>query len=218
MSRGMKIFRNIAAGLGLLVAVAVIAALIIVRTAWFREYVRTQIIATVEDSTGGRVEVGAFRFDESRVEATIDNLVIHGYEPSGAAPFVRVRRAVADLRLFTSLHRLVDIVRLTVDQPEVSVVILADGRSNVPSPKNPSNSQQSPLKTVVDLAVGHFDLNNGQLALENQKLPLNAHVNNLRAQLAYGMLTQSYAGEIAFAPVYVVSGKATPVVVSVKLP
>ncbi len=218
MSRGAKIFRNVAVGLGLLVAVVVIAALVVVHTAWFREYVRTEIIATVEDSTGGRVEVGAFRFDESRVEATIDNLVIHGYEPPGAAPFVRVRRAVADLRLFTSLHRLVDITRLAVEQPEVRIVMLADGRSNVPSPKNPSTSQQPPLKTVVDLAIGHFDLNNGQLALENQKLPLSAHVNNLRAQLAFNILTQNYAGEIAFAPVYVVSGKATPVVVSVKIP
>ncbi len=70
----------------------------------------------------------------------------------------------------------------------------------------------------MDLAIGHFDLNQGTVALEQQKIPLNAHVNNLRAQLAYNLLAQTYQGQISFAPVYVVAGKNTPVVLSVSLP
>ena len=69
MSRPMKIFRNIAIGIGALAVVLVFAALIVSQTDWFRNYVREKIIASTEDSVGGRVEVGSFRFDARHFQA-----------------------------------------------------------------------------------------------------------------------------------------------------
>ena len=98
MSRPMKIVRNVAIVLGSLAFVLVAAALIVSQTDWFRNYVKQKIIASTEDSLGGRVEVGSFHFDARRLHAEVADFVIHGNEPAGAAPFVRVARIQLDIR------------------------------------------------------------------------------------------------------------------------
>src|SRR5260370_32894758 len=218
MSRPMKIFRNIAIGVGALAVVLAVAALLVSQTDWFRNYVKNTIITSTEDSIGGKVEVASFRFDARRLHADVSDFVIHGNEPSGAAPFVRVAKVQLDIRLFTSIHHLLDVAYLGVEHPEVSVVVLPDGRTNIPTPRKKIESKQTPLETVVNLAVGHFELTNGLLALASQKQSLNIRGNNLRAQLWYNVLNQGYKGELAFQPLYVASGRNTPVNFTVTLP
>jgi translocation and assembly module TamB len=208
----------VAAGLAALIVVVVIASFFVTRTDWFRNFVREKIIAAIDDSTGGRTEVGSFRFNESHLQATVDDLVIHGLEPAGAAPFVRVRNIVVDIRLFPRLNQIVNISNVVVNQPEVNIMTLADGRSNIPTPKTKSEASDKPLKPVVDLAIGHFEINQGAVSLEQAKMPLHAEGDDLKARLDYNLTASTYGGEISFAPVYVMSGRRTPVRVDVRLP
>src|SRR5579863_9859717 len=218
MSRRGRILRNILIGAGALAVIAVFAVVAVVRTAWFRNYVRREIVSTTEDSTGGRVEIGSFDFDESRLRVTIGNFVIHGNEPTGSPPFLRVGRIVADIRVFTGLTKLFNLSYLGLDRPEVNVVILADGRTNIPSPKKITPSKESPLKTVVDLAVERFEVNNGAVALDSRKQALNIRGNNLRAQFSFSLLSRTYSGQISLEPLYLVSGRNAPVNIRVTLP
>ena len=218
MKRVARIAGYVVVAVSALVVLVLAAALIVSHTGWFRNYAREQIVAGIEDGLGGRVEVGSFDFDAGQLRATVRNLVVHGREPANAAPFLRVSSATVQVRLLTRLNRLVDISNLAVEKPEANIIMLADGSTNLPTPRDQTPSKNSPLKTVVDLAIGHFDLDHGSVALEQQKIPLNAHVNNLRAQLAYNLLAQTYQGKISFAPVYVVAAKNTPVTVNVSLP
>src|SRR5262245_41318436 len=105
MTRRWRIARNAGVGLVALIAVVVIAMFIVVQTDWFRGFVRQKIITATEEGTGGRVEVGSFSFNPTALEAIVTDFVIHGKEPEGAAPFVRVSRVQVNLRLFTSLRR-----------------------------------------------------------------------------------------------------------------
>ena len=57
--RKKKILIWIGAGLPALLLVLIIASVLIIRTAWFAEFVRDKIIAATEESTGGVVEIGA---------------------------------------------------------------------------------------------------------------------------------------------------------------
>ena len=88
MTRPVRIVRNIGIGLVGLILLLGIAAIIIVQTGWFRNYVRETIISATESGTGGRVEVGSFSFNWRALEAVVSEFVIHGKEPSGSAPFV----------------------------------------------------------------------------------------------------------------------------------
>ncbi|HTA41724.1 MAG TPA: translocation/assembly module TamB domain-containing protein [Bryobacteraceae bacterium] len=218
MSRGTRIARNAAVAIGGLLVALVVIAFIIVHTVWFRNYVRQTIIVSVEDSTGGRVDVGSFDFDVNDLRATVANFVIHGTEPASAPPFVSIPRVEVDLRLFTSLRRLYEISYIGVEKPAVNIAMQPDGKSNIPTPRKKSTSNESTLETVVDLAVDKFALNNGVLTLFSMKQPLTVRGNNVRAQLVYSLAKDAYDGTFAIEPLYLLNGRNTPVNFMVTLP
>jgi len=215
MSRLVRIVRNILVAALALILVLGITAILLVQTAWFRNYIKEKIVASIADSTGGKVDAGSFQFDWTHLRAVLTDSVLHGNEPQGAAPLLRVARIQVDLRLFT-IHGFWNIAALDIDRPQGNVIVYPDGSTNLPTPRQKSTS--SPLQDVVDLAIGHFEINNGLVTVAAQKHELNVRGNNLRAQLSYNTLSQRYSGQISLQPLYVVSGRNTPVDFTVSLP
>jgi translocation and assembly module TamB len=216
MTRRMRIIRNTALALVALIVVLAVAAIFTVQSEWFQNYVKQTIITSTEDSTGGKVEIGAFHLDWRHLTALATDFVIHGTEPAGTAPLLRAARVQLNLHLFTSLNHLWDITYLGIDHPAANVIVYPDGRTNIPSPKSASST--SPLETVLDLAIGRFELTNGLITLAAQKHELNVRGNNLRAQLSYNILSQQYRGQVSLQPIYVVSGRNTPLDFTVNVP
>src|ERR1017187_8525141 len=66
-----RIFLRVVGALAALVLLAGIAAIFVVQSDWFYDKVRQRIIGTVETATGGRVELGSFRFDWQHMLAGI---------------------------------------------------------------------------------------------------------------------------------------------------
>jgi translocation and assembly module TamB len=211
MSRSGRIIRNVAIGIGVLTVVVMVVALVVVHTSWFRETLRQKIIASAQEATGGRVELGSFDFDVSDLRAVVTNFVIHGKEPADAAPFIRIDRVEVRLKFF-------GISYLAVHHPQVNVIVFPDGTTSIPSPKESGTSDQSPLATVVDLKVGRFELTNGLAEFAHRKQELNLRGNNLRAALDWNVLKQSYQGQFSIDPLYVVAGKENPVNFRITLP
>ncbi len=219
MTRGRKIAAIVGGSLAGITVIGFLAGVIIVRTDWFRDMIRAKIVAAVEDSTGGKVEIGAFTFDWTHLRAQIRNFVIHGLEPAGAAPLLRANLVQADLKLLSPFKGFVDIAYLLVDTPQANVMVFADGRTNVPSPKVPAkSSDKTGIETVVDLAIGRFDLRNGSFTFAERTGALDASGENLRAQLGYNPVRPRYTGEIDISPLHVKSGSNEALDISVKLP
>jgi translocation and assembly module TamB len=201
-----------------LVVVLVIAAVIAAQTDWFRNFVREKIIAVTEESTGGKVDLAAFDFDWTHLRASMRDFVLHGTEPAGTAPLLRARSIVVDLKLFASLKQYIDIRALTVDTPQANIIVYPDGTTNVPAPKVKKPSDKSALQTVVDLAIGRFDLHNGYAAFADRKIPLNAQGRNLRAQLQYNTAGRNYQGTVDMNPLQVSYGGKQPLDINVHVP
>ena len=218
MNRPTKLLIKIAVAVAALVAALAITAVLVVQTDWFRQYVKNQIITATESGTGGRVEIGSFAFDWKHLRSTFTHFVVHGNEPTGAAPYLQAERAQVDIRLFTSTHHLLDVTSLVIDRPQANIMVFPDGHTNIPTPKTRPESKQTPLETVVDLAVGHFALHDGRIVFDSQQHDLNIQGSNLRMNLAFNVLTQGYEGRLVFEPIYVVSGRNTPVQFAVTLP
>ncbi|HTX36983.1 MAG TPA: translocation/assembly module TamB domain-containing protein [Bryobacteraceae bacterium] len=217
MSRAARIVRNTAIGVALVVVAVIGAALLIVHTSRFQDWARQRIVAAVAEATGGKTEIGSLVLDAAHLHARIANLVIHGSEPSGTAPFVRIAQIDLTARLFSE-GRILAISYLGVQQPEVNVLVYPDGSTNMPTPKPSAPSKTTPLETIVDLAIGHFELAQGNLTLNDHKQPLDITANNLRAQLWYRVLQADYTGRLSMEPVYVVSGRNTPVTYRITMP
>ena len=124
-----------------------------------------------------------------------------------------------DLKLTSPFHGFVDIAYLLLDTPQARVIVYPDGHTNIPAPKvQAKSSGKTGLETIVDLAIGHFDLRNGSLSFGDQKTALNASGANFRAQLGYNLLDPSYTGEIDISPLHVRSDGNAPIDVDIKLP
>ena len=186
----------LASAMGLLVA-GVVVGIFIAQSQWFRDFVRANIIRTVEDSTGGKVEMGSFSFDWRRLRADVEQFTLHGTEPAAAKPLLRVSHLTVELRIASLLRtRRVDISSLTVDRPQVNVMVFSDGRTNVPNPQIKRRSDQSGLQTLVDLAVGRFAINNGSIDFAQQKTNFQATGENLQSSLIYEAVGQLQGFEL----------------------
>src|SRR5690348_1140274 len=108
MTKRKRIILTIAASVLGLVVVLIIAAVLVLRSAWFANYVREKIVAVTEESTGGKAEIAAFQFDWSHLTARIRNFVLHGTEPAGSDPLVRVQLLEVRFKVFASLKKAID--------------------------------------------------------------------------------------------------------------
>ena len=217
--RKKKILLTIAASVLGLVLVLVIASILVLRSAWFANYVREKIIAVTEESTGGVVEIGSFQFEWTHLTVRIRNFILHGTEPKTADPLVRVPLLELHLKLLAGLKKAVDLQYLGIQQPEVDVIVFPDGKTNIPEPKVPQKpSNKSGLETVVDLAVGQFKIENGLLEFSQQKMPFSARGENLRVLLNYSALNPSYQGNLQIDPLLLATGNRPPMNVHVNLP
>ena len=174
MSRCRKIALIVTAAFWGLSLLALIAGVIIVQTDWFRTLVRTKIVAAVEDATGGTAEIGAFTFDWHHLRADVRDFVLHGLEGRDAAPLFRAKLLEVDLKLLSPFKGFVDIRRLFVDTPQANVIVYPDGHTNIPAPKLQKPSDKSGLETIVDLAIGQFELRNGSLTFGTRKTAITS--------------------------------------------
>jgi translocation and assembly module TamB len=219
LSKRNKLLITIGASLAGVVAVVVIAALVVVQTQWFANFVRQKVVATIEESTGGKAEIGSFQFDWSHLDVRIRNFVLHGTEPANADPLARIALLELRLKLFSGFKKAVDLNYLGVESPRVNLIVNADGTTNIPEPKVKSKpSGTSPLQTVVDLAVNQFKIENGLLAYSQQKTAFSARGENLRALLNYNMANPSYSGNLSINPLVISSAANPPLNVNVNLP
>lgn len=221
MTKPRRLLVTIAASLAGIVVLLVVATILILQSAWFSNFVREKIIAVTQESTGGVVEISSFQFDWTHLTARIRNFVLHGNEPKGSAPLARVALLEVRLKLLAGLKKAVDIQYLGIDQPQVNLIVFPDGRTNIPEPKvkKQSSSETSGLETVVNLAVGQFNIQNGLLQYSQQKTAFSARGENLRVLLDYNTLNPSYQGKITIDPLLITAGaNSPPLTVHVSVP
>lgn len=219
MTRPAKILVRIGVSLAAIFLILIVAALIVVRTAWFQNFARTEIISLIEDSTGGRVEIGSFSFSLRHLNVTIKDFVLHGTEPPGVAPLLRVASLDAEVKLIPSFHHAVDLQHLGITKPAANIIVFPNGKTNLPTPKTKSKpSNKSGLKTVVDLAVKHFELTNGAIHFRQESIPVDVRGDNLAVILRYDTKSPAYEGSLKLDPIISQYGSGLPVEAHLNVP
>ncbi len=168
----------------------------------FEARVRKQLVSTLEDATGGRVEVGAISLRLWHLAVEADGLVIHGLEGPGEAPYLAADKILLRAKINTVISHTVGkgaqshigLSFLRVEQPHVHLIIDKDGKTNQPVPKKPSTSTTPVQDTLLDLQAGRVELANGLVVINDRAIPfdvaakdLDAQVNYLSASDRYGM-------------------------------
>jgi len=193
---------------GLLAAglLAAIAAILILRSAWFHERIRERIITELERSSGGRAEIGAFQFDWKSRTVRVRNVVLHGTETSAEPPLFRADEIRIGLNIVSALKRAVDIALLSVDRPVVHVIVYPDGATNLPGPA-PGGSL---IERVMDLRIGHFELCNGTGEVNERRFPFDIRGDHLAAAFDFEQARRRYAGRVSARHISISSPVITP--------
>ena len=195
MTRARHLTRQCLAATAVLLVICAVAALLVVRSGWFRELVRQRIVTEIEAATGGTVEIGNFSFKWETLTAKISPLVLHGMEPGSEVPLLRVESVSIGLRIISMLERKVDLASVTVDQPRLRIVIYPDGSNNLPTPPGYS-SGKSWAENLVDLAVRRYAVTGGMADIDIRQVPLAFSGEDLRVQMTRDTAVARYRGNI----------------------
>jgi len=212
------IFRRVALAAAALLLVSMAAAFFVVRSQWFLQKVRARIVATVEQATGGRVEIGAFYFDWTRLRAQVDGFTLHGTEPAGEPPLFHADSLAVGIKIVSILKRDVDIRYLEVNAPRVRLIIGPDGRTNLPEPKVHDTHPRPVVESLLKLAIGRFALENGIFEIVSRgQTPFEAHGSNLHVAFRYDPSGPRYPVDLTVQPLDLRLGSYTPLPVGIRL-
>jgi translocation and assembly module TamB len=213
-----RIAWSIAGGLAGIVLAFAVAAILVLRSAWFYEKVREQVVSTVETATGGRVEADSFQFDWKRLRAEIKMFAIHGTEPPDKPPLFRAGSVAVGLKIVSILKRDVDIRYLEVIDPRIFLIVYPDGHTNVPAPKIGPGGKRTAAETILNLTIGRFNLQNGAFEVESRgRIPFDARGQNLNARFLYEPAGPRYRGDLSMQPLEVTWGGYGPVPLGVTM-
>ena len=213
MSRRIRWVVGSLVALWLLVSIAVV---LVLRSPWFYEKVRERLVSTIENATGGRVEIGSFRFDWKHLRADVTDVTLHGLEPRDKPPLFHCASASLGLRIVSIFKRDIDLQYLNVESPRVYLIVARDGSTNIPHPKVPARGNA--IETVLKAAIGRFDIARGEITIEaHGKKPFDIHGQNLAARLDYEAAGPRYRGNVSLRPLEIAGRGAMSLTAAVTL-
>ncbi len=208
-----KILLRAMAAIAMLAVLAALAAFVVVQSGWFHEYVRKQIVAGIEDATGGRAELGRFSFRGSTLTAQISPLVLHGMEGPGEPPLLSIESVSLSLRILSFAERKIDLSSIHVEKPRVRLVIYSDGSDNLPTPR-PHPGSKVWAEDMLTLAVRQYDVSDGLVEFDERRIPLNLHGESLALKMVYDPKTVTYRGEVGSQHIRALINGLAPIEVS----
>ncbi|MGI4826658.1 MAG: hypothetical protein ACRYFU_00450, partial [Janthinobacterium lividum] len=176
-------------------------------TADLQRRVGSQVKSVLEDSTGGKVDLGHISIDLWHLAIEVDGLVIHGTEGPGEAPYLSAAKILLRLKINTVISHTVGngaqsrigLNYLRVEQPHAHLIVTKDGKTNQPVPKHPSTSTEPVQDSLLDLQAKKVELADGLILVNDRAIPFDAAANNLNAQILYLPATDRYGISIDLA-------------------
>jgi translocation and assembly module TamB len=204
----------------------VLVALLIGGAAWyastpqFANRVRVELITVLERATGGRVELGAFRWRVLHLEFEADDLTIHGLEGPGEIPYAHVDRAFVRVKILSFLEPKIALNYLGVTHPVFHLIVNPDGSTNQPHPKVASTNNKPVIDTIFDLAADRAEITDGTALINQRTVPLNFTANQVAVTVTYlpaplgakdPKTEERYSGKIHIEDLTAQRGKSSPV-------
>ena len=173
----------------------------------FQHRVGAEVKSTLEDATGGKVDIGHITFDLWHLAIEVDNLVIHGTEAPTEVPYLSAAKILVRLKINTFISHTVGkgaqshigLNFLRVEQPHAHLIIDKDGKTNQPVPKHPSTSTEPIQNSLLDLQAKEVELADVLVLINDRPIPFNANATDLSARVQYLPSTDRYGIDVDLA-------------------
>ncbi|HSB75466.1 MAG TPA: hypothetical protein VLC12_07430, partial [Terriglobales bacterium] len=163
----------------------------------FQQLVRARVIAQLQRSTGGRVELGSFQWNLAQLQFEAGNLTIHGREGPGEAPFFHADRVLVRMRIVSVLSERVALSYVGVERPVIHLVTYADGSTNQPQPSVTPPTLADNVQQLFRLAVQRLEVRQGELQFNHRSLPLDLTADDVVASMDYFLNPRHYQGRVS---------------------
>ena len=201
----LRIVGYVAGSLVLLLLLILVGLSIYSTTQDFQNRVRSTLINTLQDATGGKVDLAKVQFSLRHLAVEADGLVIHGLEGPGEAPYLSAQRVLVRITIkslfshatnSTGAMKYITLALLHVDRPEIHLIINKDGSTNQPVPKTKSTSNEPVLDTLLDLQASKVELENGLALLNDKAIPFDLAASDLGVNVRYLPSVDHYGIEV----------------------
>jgi translocation and assembly module TamB len=196
------------AGFLLLLLLVVGGLLFYASSAHFSNLVRMKVISVLQDATGGRVELRAFRWNVRRLTVEVDGLTIHGLEGPGELPYAHIERLYARAKILSFFDARLGLEYLEVDHPSVHLIVYPDGSTNQPRPKAAGSSGPSATQTIFDLKAARVEVHDGMALLNQRAIPFQLAARDLGVVITYAPASDHYLADITCSDITAQQGTA----------
>ena len=155
-------------GIAAFLALLAIAVYFVASSATFENAVRKHLIASIEEMTGGRVEIATFHWRLLHLEAEADGLVIHGLEDPSDDPLARIEHLQVQFSVLNFFSPSFRLRSLEIDRPSLHFIVYPDGSTNQPHPRRPRGSSETAIDKLFELHAGHIAVEQGGIHYENR--------------------------------------------------
>ncbi|MGH9455469.1 MAG: AsmA family protein, partial [Terriglobia bacterium] len=155
-----------------------------------------KIVQKAEQATGSRVTIGDFTFRWAGLHADIYRITLDGAGENYGEPLFTADHLGVGLKIISILGRKVRLNSMTLDHPTIHILVDERGKTNIPAPKN--SSQSTKPVNVFNLAAGLVRINQGEIYYQNARLPLDASCRNLQVQVRFDTLKTAYDGTLSY--------------------
>lgn len=190
-----SIFRWVLAAFAV-VTVVIGAAVVVLHTRAFQRYIVATISKSAQQSSGARLEIGNWAFHWTRLSADFYNVVVHGTESSSSPPLLAVDRVAIGLKLTLSQKEKVNLRNIVIDHPVIHLAVDAQKVTNIPpAPPKPPGTKPT---NAFELAIGHLQLNKGEIYYNDKSTPINADLRDIDANVAFDAAQTAYNGTLGY--------------------
>jgi translocation and assembly module TamB len=181
-----------------------VAGLMYISSDGFRERMRQNAVAMLQQSTGGRAELKSLDWSLTHLTVALTDLTIHGRESEKDAPFVHVGNVMAKIKIISLFSRDFSLKQVQIDQPVIHIIVYPDGTTNQPQPKL-SVETGDPVQKMFQLAMEHAEVTKGVILFNEQKIPIELKAEDVIARLSFDASQKSFDGRLATSKIEVKS-------------
>ncbi len=162
----------------------------------FHAWVHRKVVSDLEETTGGKVDLGRLTWSLSKLTFQANGLVIHGLEGPGQESYLRAESVVIRAKVLSWLGRQVGLRSIITEKPFIHLVVYPDGHTNQPHPRK-AVSGGSSVQQLFDVKLEHAELHNGVLMVNDRAMPFDFAADQVQAAMNYIAASQRFDGHIS---------------------
>lgn len=202
-----KILGWTAVGILSLILFVVIAAVVLLHSSKFHNYVLSLVEQKASTALNARVQVRDFTLDLHNLTVALNGVAIET-QPGNAEPLLTADRLYTDLNVISLLRREWYVNDIDVQHPVVHIYVDKAGNNNLPKFQSSGNKSNTNL---FQLGIRHALLSNGEVYYNDQKQLLNADLRDLTFRSTYANADGGrYSGEFSYRNGHIQYGHYTP--------